>query len=86
MGHAIGVPLGARQPRIMPRIAREGARLRVYHQAPRTWTRAAIPRARRCRIQGETIKAGDLRAPMCHRDTDEFDTVDLGEALAVHDG
>ena len=70
----------------MPRIARKGARLRVYRQAPRMWTRAAIRRARRCRRQGETIKAGDLLAPMCHRYTYEFDTVDLGESLAVHDG
>ena len=64
----------------------EGVRPRVYRQAPRTWNRAAIRRARRFRRQGETIKAGDLLAPMCHRHTYEFDTVDLGEALAVHDG
>ncbi len=64
----------------MPRIAREGARFRVYRQARRTWTRAAIRRARRCRRQGETIEAGDLLAPMCHRYTYEFDTVDLAEA------
>ncbi len=70
----------------MPRIAREGARLRVYRQARRTLTRAVIRRARRCRRQGEILEAGDLLAPMYHRYTYEFDTVDLGEALAVHDG
>ena len=65
--------------RIMPRIARESAHLRVYRQASRTWSRAAIRRARRCRRQGETINASDLLAPMCHRYTYEFDIVELGE-------
>ena len=83
MGHAIGA-----SPTIciMLRIARESARFRVYHQVPRTSTRAAIRRARGCRRLGQTIKAGDLLAPMCLRYTYEFDTVDQEEALAVHDG
>ncbi len=61
------------------------APVRVYQQAPRTWSRAAIRRARLRHLQGKTIEARDLLAPLYGWFTEGFDTVDLKEAKALLD-